>query len=174
MCIFPFWPTSLFHYLGALSLTSNYFFCLHGKDSTFFYSKFHHISTKDMNGCTIVSVCSWKTAGKQLQIVHEQRVIQLVFFLSPFIACVYLSKCQWQRSLFTWTSLRSSQLDVSNNFHWSILFSKKFVTLFAGRNNSIVTLIKLCRTSHTLSCSLSMPYINSFPFPCNLSTQSDQ
>ena len=89
-------------------------------------------------------------------------MIQLVFFLSSFIACIYPSKYQekryhtqnkqlwWKAPSLKYSSVyinlsRSSLLDASNNFHCSILFYKKFLTLSAIPNNSIhihVTMLK--------------------------------
>ena len=90
----------LLHYFTILELysfTSNYFSSLHGKNSTFFRSKLHpNVSTKDMNR-SHKCIHLFFILGKQLQIIHEQQTIQLVFFLSPFMAYVYLSKYQRQR-----------------------------------------------------------------------------
>ena len=106
-----------------------------------------------------------------------------LYYFSPFIACAYLSKYQWQRyqtkkkhnsgerlspwnmSLFTSTSPRSSPLDVSVNCHCSILFSKKFLTLSAIPNNSMHLLIQLCGTklyNHQAKDNLGRLFLNSF------------
>ena len=92
MCILPF-LLPLLHYLETL-FTSKYFPSLHGKNSTFFHPKHHHnISTKDMISSQ-KCIYLFFTLGKQLQIIHEQQMIHHVFFLPPFIACVYLPKYQ--------------------------------------------------------------------------------
>ena len=63
-----------------------------------------------------------------------------------------------------------SPLDVSDNFHCSILFSKKFLTLSAIPNNSIHSLIQLCETkSYALLLKITCG-----AFSCNLPTQSYQ
>ena len=54
------------------------------------------ISTKNMNSFH-KCIHLFFTLGKQLHIIHKQQMIQLIFFLSPFIASVYLSKYQRQR-----------------------------------------------------------------------------
>ena len=126
----------------------------------FFYFKIHpNISTKDMSS-SYKCINLIFTLGKQLQIIYEQQMSQVVFILSSFIACVYLSKYQQQRHHTPgkqqlqktvspkYTSLhinlpRSSPLDLSDNFHCLILFSKKSLTLSAIPNNPIHLLIQL-------------------------------
>ena len=78
MCIHSFRHSSLLHHLGALySFTSNYFPSLHGKNSTFFHSILHpNISTKDMNS-SHKCIHLFFSLAKQLQIIHEQQIIQL-------------------------------------------------------------------------------------------------
>ena len=65
-------------------------------------------------------------------------MIQLVFLLSTFIACVYFLSINDRGTI-----LRTNN---SDNFHCSILFSKTFFALFAIPNNSKQSLIQLCRT----------------------------
>ena len=94
--VYPFFSTSYITSLFGSFIPShlNYFPSLHGKNSTIFHSKLHpNISTKSVSQVYHLLF----TFRKQLQIIHEQQMIQLEFFLFSFIACAYLSKYQRQR-----------------------------------------------------------------------------
>ena len=90
----------LLHYFAIwelYSFTSNYFPFLNGKNSTFPHSKLHlNIITKNMNSfhkCIPFVFHSWKRASN-----HPWTIGGLAYILfPPFIACIYLLKCQRQR-----------------------------------------------------------------------------
>ena len=88
------------HYVTIWVLYSfpcNYFSFRHGKNSTFFHSKLHsNISPKEMNSSHKCITLIF-TLGKQLQLIHEQQMIQLVLLISQFVACFYLSRYHPQR-----------------------------------------------------------------------------
>ena len=77
-------------HLYSFAYTSFLFSCLRGKNSIFFhYKPYPNVSSKDMNS-SHKCIYSFSTLAKQLQIIHEQQMIQFVFFLYLFMYCVYL------------------------------------------------------------------------------------
>ena len=116
------------HYVTIWEVYSfawNYFSFLHGKNSTFFHSNFHsNISPKEMNSSHKCITLIF-TLGKQLQLIHEQQMIQLALLYFPICSLLlpfevsttelpYSKQTNsggrlslWNISLFTSTSLRS-------------------------------------------------------------------
>ena len=98
-CPFPLsvwiFITSLFGYFIPSHVTTFPFAMV--RIPHFFIPNFHsNISPKEMNSSHKCITLIF-TLGKQLQLIHEQQMIQLVLLISQFVACFYLSRYHPQR-----------------------------------------------------------------------------